>query len=86
MLEKGPGKDFIGESHTVRHMREEFFVPRLANRAKRGTPDASQDAQARAREFVRALRAREPESRLPADVRREILARFPEIRQQAGRS
>jgi trimethylamine:corrinoid methyltransferase-like protein len=35
MLEKGPGEDFLGEEHTVRHMRGEFFEPRLANRDKR---------------------------------------------------
>jgi trimethylamine--corrinoid protein Co-methyltransferase len=80
MLEKGPGKDFLGDHHTVRHMREEFFVPRLANRAKRGQPGSEENALARARTFLARLRSQGPKSRLSPEVRRQILGTFPEIR------
>ena len=80
LLEKGPGKDFLGEEHTVRHMRGEFFMPRLANRQKRESYDSSQSAIARAKAFVAEVRQRAPERRLGEDVRRRILETFPGIR------
>jgi len=79
LIEKGPGKDFLAEMHTVRHMRDEFFVPRLANREKRESYDPNDDALSRARAFVREIREQEPESRLASDTRRQILGAFPEI-------
>ncbi|MHA1159186.1 MAG: trimethylamine methyltransferase family protein [Alphaproteobacteria bacterium] len=57
MIEKGPGQDYLGEEHTVEYMREEFFVPKLANRRKRGQPRADQDALATARQIAADLLA-----------------------------
>jgi trimethylamine--corrinoid protein Co-methyltransferase len=82
MVEKGPGKDFIAEEHTVRHMRGEFFVPQLANRKKRESSGPHEDALSRARDFVDEIRFGEPESRLPAELRDQVLRRFPEIRRR----
>jgi len=84
MLKKGPGQDFLGESHTVRHMRQEFFVPRLANRDKRETMPPDDDALSRARQFVKALRATDRQSLLPENIRQQILTTFPEIKQPVG--
>ena len=81
MIEKGPGGHFMAEEHTVRHMRSEFFVPQLANRAKRGSTPPDEDALGRARKVVRKIRASAPQSRLPAALREEILQAFPSIRQ-----
>ena len=80
MIEKGPGKDYMMEEHTVRHMRSEFFVPRLANRDKRGSMSPGDDALARAKAFVEQLRKAPSASCLPADVRSNLLEAFPEIR------
>ncbi len=80
MLEKGPGQDYTAEEHTVRHMRQEFFQPRLADREKRGG-HAQDDALSRAREVVEKIRSRNHVSRLPGDVRRQILQRFPRLQQ-----
>jgi len=80
MIRTGPGKDYMMAEHTVRHMRSEFFVPRLANRQKRGSMPSGSDALSRARAFVQELRSTPPESRLSDKVRRKILAEFPEIR------
>jgi trimethylamine--corrinoid protein Co-methyltransferase len=79
MLEKGPGEDYLGEEHTVRHMRSEFFVPRLANRDKREAMEPESDALSRARAFVQTVRSSEAESRIPADLRGRILEKYPEI-------
>jgi trimethylamine--corrinoid protein Co-methyltransferase len=79
MIEKGPGQDFMTEEHTVRHMRGEFFIPRLANREKRESMSPGDDALARARRTVREMRLSPPPSRLPSQVRARILSSFPEI-------
>jgi trimethylamine--corrinoid protein Co-methyltransferase len=80
MIEKGPGKDFMTEAHTLRHMRSEFFAPQLANRKKRELAGPDDDALSRARAFVAGIRSGEAESRLPSEVRHQVLQRFPEIR------
>ncbi len=79
MIEKGPGEDYMAEEHTIRHMRSEFFTPRLANRDKRGSMSANDDALARAKSVVDQLRKAPLQSRLPADVRSAVLKAFPEI-------
>ena len=79
MIEKGPGGDFMGERHTVRHMRKEFFFPKLANRHPRETSGPDDDALARARAFVAEVRSSEPETCLPEEVRQVIRGTFPEI-------
>ncbi len=83
IVEKGPGQDFIAEEHTVRHMRSEFFVPQLANRQKRDSSGPHDDALSRARAFVKRIRTSRAESRLPQQVRGQLLRQFPEIRQPA---
>ncbi|NQT20992.1 MAG: trimethylamine methyltransferase family protein, partial [Planctomycetes bacterium] len=80
MIEKGPGKDFLAEEHTVRYMRSEFYEPRLANRLKRETQKPGSDALSRAKVFVAQVRKQEKESRLAAGVRDRILGEFGEIR------
>ena len=79
IVEKGPGEHFVAEEHTVRHMREEFFVPRLANRSKRKGPNSNDDALSRARKFVKEIRETDHASPLQPEVREEILGKFPEI-------
>jgi trimethylamine:corrinoid methyltransferase-like protein len=85
MIEKGPGQDFMMEEHTLNHMRDEFFVPKLANREKREAMAPSDDAMARARTIVQQVRSAPPTSRLPANVREQILDMYPEIRCQRTR-
>ncbi|GAG33908.1 unnamed protein product, partial [marine sediment metagenome] len=80
MIEKGPGEDFMTEEHTVRHMRQEFFVPELANRQKRGSMSPDDNALGRAKELVRNIRSSPRGSWLPAVLRERVLESFPEIR------
>lgn len=79
MMEKGPAKDFLAEHHTVQHMRDEFFVPSLANRDKREKLKPKSDALSRARAFVQKIFVSNVKSCLDLDVRQEILRTFPEI-------
>jgi trimethylamine--corrinoid protein Co-methyltransferase len=80
MIEKGPGKDYLTEQHTLRHMRSEFFIPRLANRDKHQTMSQDDDALTRARFIVEHLRKTPSPSCLPVKIRNKILKKFPQIR------
>jgi len=79
MIEKGPAKDFLAEQHTIEYMREEFFIPRLANRDKREQLTPNSDALSRAKSFVCKVRDGRCESCLESGVRAAILEMFPEI-------
>jgi len=79
IIEKGPGKNFLAEEHTVRHMRDEFFVPRLANRDKRDGSKPSNTALVRAKKFVQKVCHAHQNSLLPSEISEEILESFPGI-------
>ena len=80
MGEKDPGQDYLAEEHTVRHMRGEFFTPRLANRDRRDEYGEGDSALSRARGRVQHMRREPGVSLLDSGVRQEVLQRFPEIR------
>jgi trimethylamine---corrinoid protein Co-methyltransferase len=79
MIEKGPGNDYLAEEHTIRHMRDEFYMPKLANRDKRETQQAGDDALSRAAALVAEVRGQPAGSRLAPDLRATILEDFPHI-------
>jgi len=74
----GPGGYFLRQPHTVKHMRSEFFFPKLSDRELRedweaqGSLDARQRANAIAREI---LDEHQPEP-IPAEIDAEIRAQF----------
>ena len=80
LIEKGPGGDFLTEDHSLRYMRSEFYVAKLANRDRRDGMAPGSDALSRARAAAGQLRQAEPPSRLAPDVRAEILKKFDAIR------
>jgi len=84
LLEKGPGNDFLAEEHTVRHMRDEFLMPKLANRQKRENWSESDTALARAKAFIAEVRANGRGSFIDEHTRRRILAEFPAIRMESA--
>lgn len=77
----GPGGHFIAEEHTVRHMRDEFYEPRISDRQEReawesgGALDATHRARARVKEI---LAGHQPPG-LPDELDRRIRERFPNI-------
>jgi len=78
----GPGGDFLGQEHTVRHMRTEFFTPTVADRQHREQWEAAggPDVLARAhRRVLKILAEHEPQG-LPPEIDRKIRARFSHIR------
>lgn len=81
LIEKGPGGDYLVEEHSMQYMRSEFFMPQIANRDKREQMTQGDDALCRAKKAVERIRASEPPSKLPQDIRRTVLDRFDAIRQ-----
>ncbi len=81
MVEKGPGEVYVDELHTVEHMREEFFMPKLAVRDKRTTDVEPDGAADRARAVVDDLRKQPAAPKLEAAVRDRILEAHAEIKQ-----
>ncbi len=80
LVSKGPATDYIAEPHTIKYMREEFYVPTLANRDKRDSMQPNDDALSRATAFVSNLRKQKPASQLDGSVREKILKEFPAIK------
>ncbi len=81
MIEKGPGKDYIADEHTVKHMRGEFFMPVISDRSKRSEDAPAVSAADRAAAMVREILAEKPVSHIDPDVRRDVLSNFPRIKQ-----
>lgn len=80
----GPGGDYLGERHTLHHLRREYYFARTANRL---APEVwaqagGQDARARASEQVRRLLGEPVEPVVPDEVSRE-LGRVIECAQEA---
>jgi trimethylamine--corrinoid protein Co-methyltransferase len=80
LIEKGPAKDYLAEEHTIKHMHDEFFMPKLANRDKREQCQDGDDAIGRAGQFVQSVRSQKAESCLEADTREQILKKFENIK------
>ena len=80
IIEKGPTEDYLTEEHTVKYMRSEFYDPPLANRHKRESPGAEENALARAKAFVASVRGETAEGLIDPATRQKIAERFPEIR------
>jgi trimethylamine--corrinoid protein Co-methyltransferase len=79
IIEKGPGKDYLIEEHTLKYMRDEFYPAPLANRLKRESMAPDSDSLAKAKDFVGQIRRKGESGCLEAGVRDSILARYPEI-------
>jgi trimethylamine--corrinoid protein Co-methyltransferase len=80
LIRKGPARDFLCEEHTVRHMRDEFYMPELANRQKREEFEDGEDTLTRAKRVVKRVRKVRPFGLLEEDLNDHLLQEFPEIR------
>jgi trimethylamine--corrinoid protein Co-methyltransferase len=80
VMRKGPGKDYLGEDHTITHMRTEFYEPPIANRQKREMYKPENSALAKAKEFVKKIRNTEHKNLLGDELCGKILKKYPEIK------
>ena len=77
----GPGGHFVAESHTLEHMRTEFYYPQLSNRQyyEDWMAGGGEDARHKARKIAKdILRHHQPEP-LPTRVVRRINKEFGHI-------
>ena len=75
----GPGGNYMTSSHTLRHMRSEFFNGNgLTDRKGRDKWEAegSRDVRTRAREMVKEMLGKEEKSYIPEDLDRLIREKF----------
>ena len=73
-----PGGSFMMNPHTLKRMKTEALLPRLADRDSRETWEkkGAQDTQARAMRRVREILAHETATLLPAEAERRIRLQF----------
>lgn len=83
ILSKRAEDHFAADDHTVMHMHDEYFQPRLANRDRRDAAHSGEDALSRAQAYVRSIRQTAAVSMLDPAVRARILQTFPQIVQPA---
>ena len=75
VIEKvGIGGMFLGQRHTMDHLREEHFIPKLVDRRSFDlwAADGRRSMEARAREKVRQALARPPPNPLPGETARAL--------------
>jgi trimethylamine--corrinoid protein Co-methyltransferase len=70
----GPGGSFLGTKHSLKHFREELWMPQLSERTTwaQWRERGEKSAEVRAREVARKTLASHAPPALPADVEKEI--------------
>jgi trimethylamine--corrinoid protein Co-methyltransferase len=74
----GPGGYFMRQPHTIKHMRSEFFFPKLSDRELREDWEAqgALDARQRANAFARSILAEHQPEPIAPEIDAEIRAKF----------
>jgi len=77
----GPGGHFLTHPHTVKHVRTELFIPKIADRDLRENWErkGALDARERARAYAKKILADHRSIGLPRDLEKAIRHRFPHI-------
>lgn len=80
--EVGPGGNFLAQVHTVRHLRKEFYVPRLSDRQPYDdwVRAGGKDTRQRANELAREILAAPPARVVPEEIERELKKHLPNLR------
>ncbi|MBW7997963.1 MAG: trimethylamine methyltransferase [Candidatus Glassbacteria bacterium] len=78
IISAGPGGDFISREHTLKHFRDEFFFPAIADRRERAAWEAagSPDARERARVEARRILHEHVSAPIPERIDRRIRDEF----------
>lgn len=81
MRDVGPAGHFLAEAHTVKHVRKEFFIPKVSDRRTRiaWQEDGSPDTNQRAHKMVRDILAEHKPSHIDPQLKQKIRKQFPEI-------
>jgi trimethylamine--corrinoid protein Co-methyltransferase len=78
IIERGPGSHFLDTDHTIRHMRDEFYIPVVSSRNKRELPGRKTPLET-VKQYVDSIRGEKRVPRIEEKVRDRILQKFPEI-------
>lgn len=75
----GPGGHFLAEEHTIRHMRSEFFYPKLSDRRsyEDWVAQGAKNGRERARETAKQILAEHQPLPIPSDVEKRLKAIIP---------
>ena len=70
----GPGGSFLGAKHSLKHFREELWMPQISDRTtwSQWHERGEKSAEVRAREVAKKILASHQPSALPADVEKKI--------------
>ena len=81
MLKVGPAGDYLGEDHTVQHMRSEFVPSTVSDREHREKweADGAKDTFARAHEIAEQLLAEHKPMGIDPAIDKKVRERFPGI-------
>ena len=82
----GPGGSFLGTKHSLKHFREELWMPQISDRTtwSQWHERGQEDAEARAREAARKLLASHRPYMLPSDVEKKIWSIVREAQRRQG--
>jgi len=80
----GPGGHFLGEEHSVRHVRSEFYIPSVADRNTRDRWEAmgSPDTHTRAKEKAKKLLKEHQPLGFPENLNQKLLDKYKGIKQR----
>jgi len=76
----GPGEHFLGEEHTMKYMRSEYFQPRLSDRQRREIwqEEGGLDASKRAKKIARDILAEHKPEYIDKEIKRDIERKYGE--------
>ncbi|OPL10797.1 MAG: hypothetical protein AVO34_09845 [Firmicutes bacterium ML8_F2] len=82
IAEVGPGGHFLDKSHTMEHVRSEFYFPKLADRQPRSVWEeaGSKDAFTRAHEEARRILAEHQPPGLSEDLEKKLREKYTGIK------
>jgi trimethylamine--corrinoid protein Co-methyltransferase len=77
----GPGGNFMTDPGTVKHMRLEHYIPKLANRDEQGKwlKSDAPDLRRKSSDFVREILSKTFEHRLDRTLVETLTADYPEL-------
>ncbi len=82
----GPGGSFLGTKHSLKHFKEELWIPQVSDRTtwSQWHEKGARTAEVRAREVAKKILASHPRPALPADVEKRLWKIVQEAEKKAS--
>ncbi len=77
----GPAGHYLTQKHTLKHVKTEFYLPKLSDRRLRGEweKDGAKDTRTRAREMASKLLEKAKKKPLERDIDEDLLKEFDKV-------